>query len=165
MDVNQLMGNIGIAADIAQAVAIMIGIGLVFTAFFQLKRYTEMRTFMSHQMTIAQPLMLFLGGVLFLSLPTTISSAMLAVWGTDQPLSYTGPTTNYQELIPPIIMFVRFIGVCAVMKGIMLFARSGDIQTPAGTVAKAISHVIGGLLCIHILGAYQLLLEIFGFST
>lgn len=165
MDTSQLMGNIGIAADIAQAISIMIGVGLFFTAFFELKRYTEMRTFMSHQMTVAKPLMLFVGGVLFLSLPVAISTAMLATWGTDQPLSYTGATTDYEALIPPIIMFVRFIGVCAMMRGFLLFARCGDIQTPAGTLSKAVLHVIGGLLCIHILGTYDLLLEIFGYST
>lgn len=165
MDPHVLAKNLGYAAVIFQDVAIMMGLGLFMSGLFRLKRYAEMRTFMSHQMTISAPLLMIIGGILLLALPLTLRSALYNVWSTSNPLHYGGSTNgSWQQLIPPIVIFVRLIGVGAFMRGIVLFARSGSEQSPPGTMSKAMLHVIGGLLCVHILGTFKLLNGILGIT-
>jgi len=165
MDPSVLMRNIGTMANIFQDVAIIIGLSLFLFGLFRLKRYAEARTMMSHQMTIAAPLMLLLGGVMFLCLPMVLSTALFNFWSTTSPLSYQPGNDAYDELMPPVIMFVRLIGVGSFMRGILLFSRVGGEQSQPGTLGRACTHLLGGLLCVHILGLVILLKEIMGFTT
>lgn len=164
MNPSVLMHNLGYMAIIFQDVAILMGVGLFMSGVFRLKRYAEMRTFMSHQMTISGPVMMMLGGVLLLTLPTTLRSALFNIWSTSNPLHYNGSNGTWGQLIPPIIIFVRLIGVGAFMRGIVLFSRAGGEQAQPGTMSKAMLHIVGGILCVHILGTLDLLKEILGIT-
>ena len=164
MDPTVLMKNLGYMGIIFQDVAILMGLGLFMSGVFRLKRYAEARTFMSHQMTIAGPLLMMIGGVFLLALPTTLRSALYNIWSTSNPLNYNGSNGTWGALIPPIIIFVRLLGVGAFMRGILLFSRSGSENSQHGTMSKAILHIIGGILCVHILGTLNLLKEILGIT-
>ena len=165
MDPSVLMGNIGYMANIFQDAAIVMGISLFMFGLFRLKRYAEARTMMSHHMTIAAPLMLMLGGVMFLCLPLVLGTALLNFWSTTSPLRYQVGNDAYDQLMPPVIMFVRLLGVGSFMRGILLLSRVGGEQSQAGSMGRACTHLLGGLLCMHILGVVQLLREIMGFTA
>lgn len=159
-----LTQNISWAGVIAQDVSIGIGIGLFLVGLFQLKRYGEARTFMSQQLTIAKPLMTMLGGMLLLILPTAIRTGLLALWGSGSVMAYHGPTNDFEALIPPIIMIVRLIGVGAFIRGCTLIARAGSEHAQQGTLSKGVLHIIGGLLCVNIMGTVALLETFFDFT-
>lgn len=165
MNPTTLMNNLGVIADIVQAVSIAMGLGLFMSGLFRLKRYGEMRTFMSYQMTLAWPLLMLIGGIMLLCLPLMIRTALVNIWSTSNPLHYTGPKGGFEQLIPPIIVLVRLVGVGAFIRGIVLFSRMGREGVPPGTMGKAMLHVLGGLLCVHILGTLDLLKEILGWSV
>ena len=114
-----LLYNLGYMANILQTTSIILGLGLFMSGLFRLKRYGEMRTFMSQQMTLAGPLLMLIAGISLLCLPFVLSTALLNTWGTTSPLRYSGPTNSgYEQLIPSVIMFVRLIGVGAFIRGI-----------------------------------------------
>lgn len=164
MNPTVLMRNLGTLAGIVQTVSIIMGLGLAMSGLFRLKRYGEMRTFMSHQMTLASPLLTFLGGIMLLCVPLVVRTGLLSMWGTSNPLRYSGPAEGFGQLVPPIIMFVRLIGVGAFIRGIVLFSRSGREGAQPGIMGKSMLHILGGMLCIHILGTLDLLKQILGWA-
>ena len=166
VDPTQLMGNLGLMAVIFQDISIIMGLGLFMFGLFRLKRYAEARTMMSHQMTIAGPLMLLIGGTMFLCFPLVLRTALFNFWSTTHPnpMAYAGGD-SYEQLIPPIVIFVRLIGVGSFMRGVLLFSRVGGEQSQPGTLSKACIHMFAGILCIHILGTVDLLRSIFGMSA
>lgn len=78
-------------------------------------------------------------------LPVVLSSALTSFWSTSNLLHYHGGKVGYEQLIPPIILFVRLIGVGVFIRGVLLFSRVGREQTLPGTMAKAMLHILGTL--------------------
>ncbi len=160
-----LSQNFEYLARILQVIAIAIGLALFLGAFFKLKKYGEQRTMMSMQMTMAGPLLMIISGSALLILPTFIGTALLALWGNSNPLQYSGDTTGLGAFIPPILMFVRVIGVGSFIRGLVLLARSGDHQGQQGTMGKALIHILAGILCVNIVGTVDLLEALLGFTN
>ena len=158
-----MLHNIGTIANILNMVSILMGLGLFLAGIFQFKKYGESRTQMSSQHSITAPLVMVIAGIFLLILPYTITSSLLAFWGQGQtlPLQYQGPTTyDIDVYIPVILAFVRLIGVGAIMRALVLFSKLGSQGQP-GTMGKAVMHLIGGILCVHILGTVRLVEFIF----
>lgn len=143
-------------AQIIQIVAVLLGVVLLVGSLFQFKRYGEMRTFMSQQMTMAGPLGMLLASACLLSLPTFLGTSLLALWGDTSPLQYTGGTSGLGQLMPPILIFVRIVGLISIIRGVLLLSRAGHQGQP-GTLGKAFTHIIAGVMCMHILGVTGLL--------
>lgn len=159
-----MLNHIGTIAIILNSISIMAGIGLVLSSLFMLKRYGEMRTMMSHQMTLMQPMAMMAGGILLLMLPTTLSTSLLAFWGTGNtsPLAYSGSTTHDLDVYIPVIdAFVRLIGVGAIIRAAFLLSRTGGQGGQPGTMSKGMLHLFGGILCLHIVGTARLVKYIF----
>jgi len=157
-----LTHNFQIIATILENVSVIMGVLFVLLALFKFKRHGESRTMMSHQHTIAEPLLMLLAGAMLLVLPAFIGSMLLAFWGTASPLQYSGGSHGYSSLVPPIILFVRIVGVGAFIRGIVLLSRSGGQQSQHGTFGKALIHIFAGILCVHILGTIDLLEQLLG---
>jgi len=165
MDPATVVHNFQWLANILQSLCILMGLALLISAFFQLKRYGEMRTFMSYQMTLAGPLTTMLAAVMMLIMPTTLSTFLFAFWSTSNPMHYNHGTQGWQRYIPVVIVFIRIIGVGSFMRGVMLISRVGGMQgSQPGTLPRALLHIIGGILCIHIVGTYHLLENILDLS-
>jgi intracellular multiplication protein IcmC len=165
VDLTVLLQNLGVMGDIVQAIAIIMGLGLFMAGIFKLKRYGEMRTMMSHHMTIAAPLLMLTGGIMLLCLPFMLHTALLNFWSINNPTQYSGGSSGWEQIVPVVIVFVRLIGVGAFMRGILLFSRSGGEQAQHGTMAKALLHLLGGILCVNIVGTVRLLEGIFGYTS
>lgn len=154
-----IMHNLGTISNTMSVVAIMLGLGLFLGGLLQLKRYGEMRTFMSHQMTIWQPMAMIIGAVLLLILPFTVTTSLRAFFGPGQtmPLAYIPVSTSgMDEYVPVVLAFVRIIGVGAIMRACLLLSRSGGHGQP-GQLGKAMIHLFGGILCVHVLGTMHLI--------
>ncbi|MCB1827482.1 MAG: type IV secretion protein IcmC [Coxiellaceae bacterium] len=154
---SNMINNLQHFASILQILSIAGGLALFVGALFEFKRYGEMRTFMSHQMTIARPLCMMLGGVMLLIMPLIITTGMLAFWGYVNPMQYSATSSDgWAPLMPVIIMFVKVVGVFAFIRGIFLISRCGQQGQP-GQLSKALLHMFGGILCINIVATEQLL--------
>lgn len=144
-------------ASILQILSIAGGVSLFIASLFEFKRYGEMRTFMSHQMTIAKPLAMMLSGIMLLLLPLMIGTFMLAFWGSASPMAYTSTSdSGWAPLMPVVINCVRVVGIVAFMRGIFLISRSGGSGAQPGTLSKAILHMFGGVLCVNIVATEKL---------
>lgn len=154
--------NIGFMGNIFQDFAILMGLGLILSAIFTLKKFGENRMMMG-SFPMGKPLMMLLGGILLLLLPTSISTSLLAIWSSSNPLQYKiDSSSSWDVLIPPIVMLVRLMGVGSFMRGCILLSRTGGEHTQHGTMGKAILHLLGGILCINIVATCNLLRQILG---
>lgn len=163
-----MLHNLGVLANIFDYVAILMGLGLFLGGLFKLKRYGEMRTFMSHQMTIWAPLAMIFGGVMLLMLPVTVTSSLAAFFGPGQtlPISYHGETTHdIDAYIPVVNAFIRLIGIGAIIRACTLFSRTGQVGGQPGILGKALLHLFGGILCVHIMGTVSLVKYLFDIHT
>lgn len=159
-----LIRNFDTLGEIVMIISILIGLSLFYGALHQFKRYGEMRSAMSQQGSINGPLIMLVSAVLLLTLPAFIEVFLFTIWGTNNPMAYVSNGTSYDELMKAVVIFVRLIGVCAVIRGIVLLSRSGggaSAQSQPGTFSKALIHLVGGVLCINVVGTYQILHYIF----
>lgn len=165
MDPAVMILNFITIGKILSTVSIAIGLGLFLGGFFMLKRYGETRTFMSYHMTLGGPGMMILAGTMFLILPTTTATFLHAFWGGDwNPMRYSGTSNGWDAYIPVVIIFVRIIGLGSLMRGIMLLSRTGKQGSQPGTIGRALTHMLGGILLLHILGTVQLIKSILGWA-
>lgn len=150
---------------LVQDISIAGGLGLMIGSFFRFKRYGEQRTFMSSQMTLAKPLIMLIGGVALLATPVTVNTLLLAFWGSSSPLSYPVLSdANATEAVEVGIALIRFVGLIGVIRGIFLFTRAGGEQSQPGTIGKATLHLLGGLLCLHIINVWDIIAYILDFD-
>jgi len=154
-------------ADIVEYVSIVMGIALILSSLFLFKKYGQMRTFMSQQLTMTKPLLTLIGGAALLILPTFVGTAERMVWGQSwfsQTMSLD-LGTDWTGLLEPVFMLVRLLGVIALIRGILLATKAGGQQAQPGMAGKAAIHFVAGILCINIDGTAQILGNIFDFSS
>lgn len=162
-----LMNNLGIIANIMQTIAIMMGLALFIGGVFQLKRYGEMRTMMSSQMSMAGPLMMLISGIAMLCAPLMMGTVLVSFWGPGgaSDLPYDGDTgSGWAQYIEPVLMLIRLVGVYAFMRAFVMAAKTGSGHAQPGTTGKVLTQLFAGILCVHIMGTIQLMESIFGFS-
>jgi intracellular multiplication protein IcmC len=159
-----LTQNFQIIADILETISVLMGVAFTLGGLFQLKKYGESRTMMSTQHSVVGPLLMLIAGAMLMILPTFIGAALLAFWGDSSPLSPAGGSSAMSTLMPPILMFVRIVGVGSFIRGIVLLSRSGGQQAQQGTLGKALIHIFAGVLCVHVVGTMDLLSQIMGMS-
>ena len=158
-----LTHNFNIISEIMTSIALLMGVGFTLGGIFQLKKHAEQRGQGSH--SVVGPVMMLVCGAALSILPEFIGAGLLAFWGTKTPLAYQGGPSGYDALIPPILMFVRIIGVGSFIRGIVLLSKVGGQQTQPGTLGKAIIHLFAGILLVHILGTIDLLQNVLGLTS
>lgn len=156
--------NFNIIAEILVSISLLIGVGMTLGGIFQLKKHAEQRGGAAGGGSVVGPLVMLVCGGALCVLPSLLGTALLAFWGTSSPLVYQGGPSGYDQLMPPVIMFVRIVGVGSFIRGIVLLSKSGGQHSQPGTFGKAIVHIFAGVLLIHILGTIDLLKQIMGWS-
>ena len=158
------VGSIGQITVIINDFALLMGIGMVFGGLLKLKRYGEMRTHMSHQLSIGKPLAILFVGVCLMVLPEFTRTVSRAFWGTASPLAFpVFEKEGVQHVVTTIIMLFRLLGIFGVIRGLMLLTRVSGEQAQPGTLGKALLHLVGGIMCIHIMNVYYILKGIVDF--
>jgi len=157
-----MIQNFQIIGTIMMTVCILLGIGLLVGAFFQFKRYAEVRgNFMAHQIPITGPVVMLICGSALLALPTVTGVLMMSLWGYSNPLSYGPGVGPMGDLMRAIVIFIRILGIASLIRGIIMMSRSGVQGHQPGTISKAFIHVIGGALLINIVGTWNMIRYIF----
>ena len=144
--------------------------GVVFTmrAVYQMKLYGELRTMMSTQTNLKGTLALLLVAAVFLYMPTAFSVLMISSFGyaeAQSPLSYTGPGVAglSQQAMTAVLQLVQLVGVIAFARGWLIVAKSAQ-SGHQQQLGKGITHIIGGILAINIVGTQQVLNATLGLS-
>jgi hypothetical protein len=158
-----LISNFTSLSYIVEAVMVLMGVSLVVTGMFKFKRYGEMRSMMSQQVTITGPLFCLFAGVMLLIFPNMVHIVMGMLWTNTNPLSYQPNGSSLAGYIQALIIFVRLIGSISFIRGVVLLSRFGG-QQGQPVLGKALIFMISGILALHIIGTVDLFEAIFDFS-
>ena len=154
---------------IFQSVGILFGVTLVCMSLFEFKKHGESGSHMSQQQgSLFGPLATLIAGVSFLVLPTVIHTLLHSFWGYYSPFHWdhtVDPTGNMRGPYNVLITFVRLVGVGAMMRGIFLLSKLGKQGGQPGNGGKAMITIVAAILCINIVGTYQLFCTILGITT
>lgn len=163
MSYDDILASLAYMSPILEAISVCTGVCIFVMGVFRLKRYGEMRTFMSNQATIWGPLLMMISGVLLVALPTFIATSLNAVSGSGVPMAYQEVGSPFDPLVKSVIIFVRIIGVCSFIRGLVLLSRTGLEQSQPGSGTKSLLHILGGILCVNVMGFIGLIKTSFGF--
>lgn len=152
--------NIDVLAQIIQNYSLITGIGMFLASLFRFKRYSEQKTMMMKP-KLAAPVMLMLGSMMLMMLPTVVSSSVLSFWGHVSPMAYQNPSDT-KQISRSIILLLRLMGVVSFIRGIFSFVKSGHESAQPGMVAKGCMYMIGGVLMVHIVETADIVGSFFG---
>lgn len=118
---------------------------------------------MSANTDLRGPMMMMIVGTAALFFPTILNMSLITVFGNDNILMY-GPTDNatFDLARTTIILVVQTIGAIAFLRGLLFFYKSGTGQSQPGTLTKGFTHTLGGILCLNIVAAKNVLYTTLG---
>ncbi len=136
---------------LAVASAYLIGFACIVSAMYKLRAYGEVRTMMPSNAQMAGPALKFMVGILLLFLPTVINLSVYSLWH-DHILEYPGGSGWSASIEAAIFTVIKLFGVIAVVRGLILMARSSNQGAQPGTFTKGLVHLVGGIMAINIWG-------------
>lgn len=155
---NNIQRQIPYLNQFLSATAYLIGFYMVFKALYELKKYGEARTMMSNNTDFRGPSTMLIMGAFMIFFPTFIDISLTTVFGNANILQYTDTNNaNWDNMRETIIKIVQFIGAAAVFRGGLFFHKVGTGQAQPNTLTRAFTHVIGGVLCLNIVAAKDIL--------
>jgi intracellular multiplication protein IcmC len=140
----------------------LAGFWMVFKALYKLRQYGELRTMMSSNTDLREPMMMFLAAGFLLYMPTAIGIFQGTFFSnyTASSISYKGNATQSQfEIIKTVVInLIRIIGLIAIIKGILSLATLGA-QSAGGqnSLGKALTFLIGGIFAANLEGLITVL--------
>ena len=122
---------------------------------------------MSTNSSLRPPITYLLVSMVFIYLPTALDILMNTIYGTTQitPLSYVTAqsSSQFESGLTVILAFIQIIGLIAFIRGWVIIAHTSQ-QGGRETVGKGITHIVGGILAINIVGTRDILWHTFGFN-
>lgn len=144
----------------------LAGFAFIFRGIFALKVYGEMRTMQSSQTDIKIPVVLLVVGCVFIYIPSAYSIISTSFFGDGSILKYDEVNTSFSpEALRAITGLVSFIGFISFIKGWMILVDNAQHKGGGqASFGKAVTHIVGGLMAINILGMAKIVWNTFGFS-
>lgn len=143
----------------------VMAIGFAFLAVLKLKKFGQNSQMTASHPSLLGPIMnLFIAGALFF-LPLTLDTMINTMWGYDYSgvKSYLSTSSStWDALIQPVIIIIRIIGLIAFIRGWVILGRATSEGAQPGTIGKALTHIVGGILGINIVGTITILQNTFG---
>ncbi|MCK4608449.1 MAG: type IV secretion protein IcmC [Gammaproteobacteria bacterium] len=147
------------------AIAYLAGIFFIFSALHKLRAYGEARTMMPSHAQLGGPLTQFALGIALMFLPSVVTISVASLWGEGSLMAW--PTISYavsSQVWDTVFGIIRILGYIAMVRGLMLMARSTGQGAQQGTFGKGMVHLIGGILAANIGGTIRMIAASFGIN-
>lgn len=146
------------------AVSYLAGMFTIFRALYYLKVYGEARTMMATQSSVAAPIAMFVCGASLIFLPTALDVLSYTLYNTNTTLAYdTDAGLQYRQFLFVMGLVVQLIGLIAVVRGFLMLTNIGKTGgNQPGHTAKALTHVIGGIMAVNFSATVSILGNLFG---
>jgi intracellular multiplication protein IcmC len=131
------------------ATSYVMGMLFIMRGVIGLKHFGESRSAMSQEHSLKGPLILLGVGAALIYLPSSVRAGLTTFWDVPTPYAYRDQIASpYTEVLNASFMIVQLIGTIAFIRGLILLTQGGHGQQ--NQTSKAITHMIGGILCINI---------------
>ncbi len=147
------------------ALAYVMGIAFMVMGVLKLRQYGEARTQMSSHHSLREPLMYMIVGVLLAYLPSTVNFGLGSFWQHPTPYAWRTYTSSWSSVYKAVFPVIEIFGTIALIRGIVMLTKLGGGHGGQGVLGKAMTHIVGGLLCINLYQFVQVILITFGFSS
>lgn len=161
-----ISNNIGALMQMVTGLAYILGFYYVIVGVMELKHFGEARTMMSSEHGLKKPLIHIFVGAALIYLPTSIKTGIETLWQQPSPLAYVVEKGNaWSELVGNSFMILQFIGVIAFIRGLIKLSHLGGHGGQPGQFGSAMTHIIGGILCINMYDTVKMVLATLGMDT
>lgn len=146
--------------------AYVAGIGFGLLSIYSLKEYGEQRSMMSTSTSIRPSLMYMLIAMVFLYLPSAVDVLMMSTFGESAiPIADGSTTGSVVSVDIQLIIFriVQLVGLISFIRGWFILSQSAK-SGGQPVMGKALTHIIGGVLAINIVGTKSVIQATFGLS-
>ncbi len=151
--------NIPQLITLLNGLCVIIGIAFIMMAFFKLKHLADFRNMMSGQQEVGKSIMLIVLGSVFLWMPFILKAMTYTMFGMSiGQLQSTYPTSLYGNnmYLPAFFRLMQVVGLISFIRGWLILSSMYKGQAQHGTVGKAITHLIAGLLLFHLTAAIKI---------
>jgi hypothetical protein len=164
---NMLQNFMGASPQLMQLVtafAYVAGIYLVVKSILGLKTFGEQRSQMSAHAELKGPAVLMLVGVALLYIPTSVQVGTSTFWADSTPFGYAVDTADeWSVFMSDATILIQLIGTISFIRGLLMMTQLGG-QAQPGTLGKASTHLVAGILCINISGFMNMMMATFGIA-
>lgn len=184
-DLHQILTNVrGIIVPLTSmlmVISFVIGIFLIFRALGLMKKFGI--NVAMHQSNddggLSKPLSYLIVGAILIYLPTTTDFMMNSIFSSYNSIfgyggsinysalgdgaslmSYSGGTSfeqNWADLAKTLVLYIQFLGFISFIKGWLMLSKAGNPHAQQGQIGKGITHVVGGIGLINIVGVFNIL--------
>lgn len=159
--VDQVIQNFEYVSTIMSIVGVVMGLMLFLSGVHKFKMIGEGRNMMSGQHNVFQPFLVMAAGSILMGLPFWIPIINSIFFGTPELMAYT-PTSSDSDAFKVIVIFLRVIGLGALMNGVLKLSRVGSQQSQPGMMGRAFIFIIGGIMCLNCVATYNIIFSFFG---
>lgn len=153
--------------ELVTAFAYIAGFFMVFRSLYHFKQAGDPHSASGGQRDIKPAFATFIIGIALIFSPSAMQSGLATVFGTTSPIGYptgAGVNNSYGELGQVLYSIIQFVGVVTFIRGLMHFHKLGSGQAQHGTFNKGLTHVIGGILCLNVLGTASVIASTLGIT-
>ncbi len=166
----QILSSLGLSLPsvvaMATGLAYLMGFWFLYRAVYKLREYGELRTMMSNNASLVEPLLLMLAGSLLMFLPTAINLTESTFFTsyTPSPIGYAPVSADqrWKALKEIVTMLVRFFGLIAFIRGVAMLPKINSQGGQGGGIGKSLTHIVGGALLMNIHTVVSVLMNTIG---
>jgi len=148
------------------AACYIIGFAFAMRGVYYLKAYGEMRTMMASSTSLKTPVAFFIVAAVLIYIPTGFKVISQTVFGYSSPLAYSDVTSGMNPVVLHAITgLISIIGLIAFIRGWLILVANAEHPGGQATLGKALTHIIGGLLAMNVLGVVDIIWNTFGFTS
>lgn len=168
-----LAKNLPYVVRLIVAIAYVMGVWFIYSGFYTLKIYGDMRTMMAAQGAgFGGPALKIMIGSCLMMMPGMVKIAINSLWGMGdvtsmEIIAYPNLGTGWQGWAPAIrgvIDVIRVFGYVAFVRGFHMLGKATKYGAQPGLYGKGLWHVCGGVLAINIVGTIDIIRNSFGIS-
>lgn len=145
----------------------LIGFALVLRGIYALKQYGEMRSMMSMNVSLKAPLLYIFSGTMLIFYMSSINIGLTTIFNTNYVTPYSNSANlsgNGNEIIKDLGLILAFIGYISFFRGWIILTQLGGQSAPPGTLGRAITHIIGGLMLVNVFQVWQIIKNTIGYG-
>jgi intracellular multiplication protein IcmC len=144
----------------------VIGFAFAMRGVYYLKQYGEMRTMMASNTSLKTPIIFFIVSGILIYMPSGFRVISRTVFGYSSPLVYSDVTAGMNPVVLGAITgLVSIIGLIAFIRGWLIMAKNAEHHGGPEGLGKALTHIVGGLLAMNILGVADIIWNTFGLKS
>lgn len=151
--------------QLATAFCYIFGFILCIRGIYYLKVYGELRTMMATQSSLKVPVTYFIVAAVFIYIPSAYKLFLYTTFRTTSPLAYTQINSSINpQVLNAIVGLVQLIGLFAFIRGWLILVAIAQQSGGQHSFGKALTHIVGGIMAMNILGLTDLIWNTFGFN-